>query len=72
VAAQLQLLHDYASTKPAPGPLPGPVGETGCCQTWMALTGVWATAQDYGYNILTLYRQMLEWALPRQRSTAGL
>jgi hypothetical protein len=72
VAAQLQLLHDYASTKPAPGPLPGPIGETGCCQTWMALTGVWATAQDYGYNILTLYRQMLEWAIPRQRSSAGL
>jgi hypothetical protein len=72
VAAQLQLLHDYATTKPAPGPLPGPIGETGCCPTWMALTGVWATAQDYGYNILTLYRQMLEWALPRQRSSAGL
>jgi hypothetical protein len=72
VAAQLQLLHDYASPQPAPGPLPGPIGEVGCCQTWMQLTGVWATASDYGYNILSVYRQMLEWALPRRRSAAGL
>ncbi len=72
VAAQLQLLHDYASTQPVPGPLTGQVGVSGCCQTWMALSGVWATAQDYGYNILNLYRQMLEWALPRRKASVGL
>jgi hypothetical protein len=72
VAAQLQLLHAFASTQPVPGPLTGLVQGTGCCQTWMALTGVWATAADYGYNILSVYRQMLEWALPRRQSAAGL
>ena len=72
VAAQLQLLHDYASAVPVPGPLPGFIGPTGCCPTWMSLTGVWATASDYGYAILTLYRQMLEWAIAGRSATAGL
>jgi hypothetical protein len=34
----------------------------GCCPTWLSLTGVWATATDYGFNVLTVYKQMLDWA----------
>jgi hypothetical protein len=72
VAAQLQLLHNYASAVAAPGPLGLTVGPTGCCPTWMALTGVWATASNYGYAILTLYKHIVEWVLPRRSSGAGL
>jgi hypothetical protein len=72
VAAHLQLLHDDASTQPVPGPLPAPVGVAGCCSTWLALDGIWATAGGYGYHILLLYRQMLEWVLQRRQSSAGL
>jgi hypothetical protein len=72
VAAQLQLLHNYASAQPMSGPLGLNVGPTGCCPTWMSLTGVWASASNYGYAILTLYKQIVEWALPRRRSGAGL
>lgn len=72
VAAQLQLLHNYASPQPLPGPLGLTVGPTGCCPTWMSLTGVWATASYYGFAILTLYRSMLEWVLPRLAGKAGL
>jgi hypothetical protein len=38
----------------------------------MALTGVWATASNYGYAILTLYKHIVEWVLPRRSSGAGL
>ncbi|HLY82904.1 MAG TPA: glucosaminidase domain-containing protein [Acidimicrobiales bacterium] len=72
VAAQLQLLHNYASPVAALGPLGLTVGPTGCCPTWMALTGVWATASNYGYAILTLYKHIVEWVLPRRLSGAGL
>ena len=72
VAAQLQLLHNYASAVPLPGPLGLAVGPTGCCPTWMSLTGVWATASFYGFAILTLYKAMVEWVLPRRSTSAGL
>jgi hypothetical protein len=72
VAAHLQLLHDDASPQPVPGPLPAPVGVAGCCSTWLALDGIWATAGGYGYHILLVYRQMLEWTLQRRQSSAGL
>jgi hypothetical protein len=72
VTAQLQLLHAYASRARIPTPLVGSVGVAGCCPTWLSLTGVWATASDYGYIILTVYRQMLDWALPQRLAAAGL
>jgi Mannosyl-glycoprotein endo-beta-N-acetylglucosaminidase len=72
VAAQLQLLHNYASSQPLPGPLPLTAGPTGCCPTWMSLTGVWATNPSYGFSILTLYKHIVEWVLPRRTVTAGL
>jgi hypothetical protein len=72
VAAQLQLLHEYASVQPVGGPLPAKAGPSGCCGTWMALTGVWATASNYGYAILKLYKLMVEWVIPRRSASAGL
>jgi hypothetical protein len=73
VLAQMQLLHAYATTsQPVAGPLPGPFRVAGCCATWMALTGVWATAPDYGIKILTLYRTIVEWALARRTAAAQL
>lgn len=72
VSAQLQLLDAYASTAAVPTPLVGPVGVGGCCQTWMSLAGTWATNPAYGVEILTMYKQMLDWALPRRLAAAGL
>jgi hypothetical protein len=72
VAAQLQLLHQYATRDPIPGPLPGLVSVAGCCQTWMALSGVWATGPGYGYHILSIYQKMLDWALARRATATGL
>jgi hypothetical protein len=72
VAAQLQLLHGYATTAPMAGPMAAPAWVTGCCPTWMDLTGIWATATDYGYRILKIYRDMVDWALARRSAAAGL
>jgi len=72
VAAQLQLLHAYASPKRIPTPLVGRVGVAGCCPTWLSLSGVWATATNYGYAILAIYKQMLDWAIPQRLAAAGL
>jgi hypothetical protein len=72
VAAQIQLLHAYASKTPIPTPLIGPVGVHGCCDTWMALTGVWATSSHYGFAVLGVYKSMVEWALPRRQAGTGL
>jgi Mannosyl-glycoprotein endo-beta-N-acetylglucosaminidase len=72
VSAQLQLLDAYASRTQVPTPLVGRVGVGGCCGTWLALSGTWATNPGYGVAILTVYRQMLEWALPRALAAARL
>jgi hypothetical protein len=72
VAAQLQLLHQYATREAIAGPLPGLVSVAGCCQTWMALSGVWATGPGYGYHILSIYQKMLDWALARRATATGL
>jgi Mannosyl-glycoprotein endo-beta-N-acetylglucosaminidase len=72
VAAQVQLLAAYASAKKIPTPLVGRVDVAGCCQTWLALSGVWATATDYGYIILNVYKEMLDWAIPQRLGAAGL
>jgi hypothetical protein len=72
VAAQEQLLQAYASAKKIPTPLVGRVSVAGCCQTWLSLSGVWATATNYGYAILTVYKQILDWAIPQRLAVAGL
>ncbi|HLH46264.1 MAG TPA: glucosaminidase domain-containing protein [Acidimicrobiales bacterium] len=72
VSAQLQLLDAYASRRPVPTPLVGHVGVGGCCTTWMALSGTWATNPAYGIEILGVYTRMLDWALPGRLAAAGL
>jgi hypothetical protein len=71
VLGQIQLLRIFAASSPGPAK-PGPVlpaltparqFETGCCSTVESLTGVWATDPTYGSQILTIYAQMLAYAL---------
>jgi hypothetical protein len=72
VTAQLELLDAYASRHKVPTPLVGPVGIGGCCSTWMALSGRWATNPAYGIEILGVYTRILDWAIPRRLDQAGL
>ncbi len=72
VSAQLELLEAYASPTPVATPLLGSVGVGGCCPTWMALAGKWASSTAYGISILTVYRQMLTWLIPQRLVAAGL
>lgn len=72
VSAQLELLEAYASPKPIPTPLIGSVGVGGCCPNWMALAGKWASSTVYGISIMTIYQQMLAWAIPQHLTAAGL
>ena len=72
VSAQMELLEAYASTKAVPTPLVGNVGIGGCCQTWMALAGKWASSINYGIEIMTIYHQMLTWVIPQRLISAGL
>jgi len=72
VTAQLQLLEAYASPRPVRTPLIGAVGVGGCCPTWMALGGTWASNEAYGVEILGVYTRILEWVIPRQLAAAGL
>jgi hypothetical protein len=71
VTAQLQLLEAYAKPN-TPTPLIGSVGVGGCCPNWMALAGKWATSTVYGISIMTVYQQMLAWAIPQKLTAAGL
>ena len=72
VGAQLELSEAYASPKPVPTPLIGPVGVGGCCTTWTSLAGTWASSPIYGIAILSVYDQMLSWAIPKRLAVAGL
>jgi hypothetical protein len=38
----------------------------------MALAGKWATSTVYGISIMTVYQQMLAWAIPQRLTAAGL
>jgi hypothetical protein len=72
--AQIQLLRAYADrsataaglARPPVGKPPERLGVRGCCPTWMALAGVWATATHYGVTILQLYNEMLRFAVARR------
>ncbi|MFZ4518077.1 MAG: glucosaminidase domain-containing protein [Microthrixaceae bacterium] len=76
--AQMQLLRTYADrnattsslARPLAGRPPEKVGVRGCCATWMALSGVWATGPGYGVKILGLYNDMLRFAVERRRTAA--
>jgi hypothetical protein len=72
--AQIQLLRTYADptatsatlARPPAGRAPEQVYVRGCCATWMALSGVWATGPGYGRKILTVYADMLAFAAARR------
>jgi hypothetical protein len=78
VRAQMQLLHAYAdktvSTKtlanPPVGSDPDSLSVRGCCQTWNALTGTWATDPNYGPKLMTVYLSMLEYTLVTRTQAA--
>jgi hypothetical protein len=72
VGAQMELLDAYASPHPVDTSLVGSVGVGGCCSTWTALAGTWASSLTYGISIMTVYDQMLKWAIPERLQQAGL
>lgn len=80
VRAQIQLLHTYADDNlttadlafPPAGKPPERSSVRGCCDTWMELSGVWATGPGYGVKILTIYNEMLAFAAQRQRDAQAL
>lgn len=75
VLAQQDLLSEYASTFVPDGAhatARARLGVAGCCQTWMGLAGVWATNPAYGFEILSVYNEMLNWALKSELARVGL
>ena len=75
VIAQERLLSQYAAPAGHHGSTGGPVpgqGVVGCCQTWMSLGGVWASNPNYGYDILSVYKEMLDWVIGQDLQTSGL
>ena len=72
VTAQMQLLDAYASPDQVPTNLIGDIGVGGCCPTWLALAGTWASSLQYGVSIMTVYQQMLAWVIPQRLIAAAL
>jgi len=75
VVGQIQLLRIFATTSAPPPGAPGPVlpsltvsqqHEAGCCPSVESLTGVWATDPTYGSQILSIYQQILDFALAQR------
>lgn len=77
--SQIQLLRIYADAsattarlaRPVAGRAPEQVGVRGCCATWMALAGVWATNRQYGISILKLYDDLLRFSVQRRDAAAA-
>ena len=72
VGAQEELLEAYATPGKVATPLIGSVGVGGCCRTWVALAGRWATSRTYGVAIMTVYKHILDWVISRRLVSAGL
>ena len=73
IVAQEALLSQYAGMPRAPSLSSIAAGGVqGCCSTWMALAGVWATNRAYGFEIMSVYKQMLDWALSGEEKATGL
>jgi hypothetical protein len=73
VVAQEELLSQYAGLPWDPSLSSIGAGGVGdCCSTWMSLAGVWATNRAYGFEILSVYKEMLDWALLGEEKTTGL
>ncbi|MGC8626755.1 MAG: glucosaminidase domain-containing protein [Acidimicrobiales bacterium] len=73
VLSQEELLVAYASPRPsARFSWVSNLGVEGCCSTWLGLSGIWASNLNYGYEILSVYKQMVGWVLRQQLQAAGL
>jgi hypothetical protein len=71
--AQEGLLSEYAGSPPAPALFSiGAGGVEACCTTWMSLASVWATNPAYGFEILSVYKEMLDSALAGEEQRTGL
>ena len=68
----MQLLDAYASPDQVPTNLIGDIGVGGCCPTWLALAGTWASSLQYGVSIMTVYQQMLAWVIPQRLMAAAI
>jgi hypothetical protein len=69
VRAQIQHLKSYAVAGAVfANPLVDRrlIGPAGCCRTWNALTGIYATNPVYGPLVLGIYERMLEWLVARR------
>lgn len=80
VRAQIQLLHAYADktvraktlANPPVGSDPDSLSVRGCCETWNALTGTWASDPNYGPKLMTVYLSMLQYTLVTRTQAANL
>lgn len=73
VLAQERLLQAYSTPVGVGANVSGMAGGVrGCCTTWLALSGTWATNPNYGYEILGIYKEMLDYAIPRTLLGDGL
>ena len=75
VLSQEELLEVYATPPHLTAAYGKPAtnfGIEGCCLTWMALSGIWASSPAYGYDILNIYNEMLTWALPPRTGEHGV
>ena len=72
VLAQEQLLRAYASGPSASSAWLSGLGVQGCCSTWLSLSGIWASNLSYGYEILSVYKQMVAWVLKERLQAEGL
>jgi hypothetical protein len=81
VRTQIQLLRTDAdptlTTADLPSPPPiaalAPEYQTtrGCCRTWNALTGVWASDPQYGRTVLEVYTEILAYTVAQQASSSS-
>jgi hypothetical protein len=73
VLAQEQLLRAYASPRlSASSAWLSGLGVQGCCRTWLSLSGIWASNLSYGYEILSVYKHMVDWVLKVRLQAEGL
>jgi hypothetical protein len=73
IVAQEALLSQYAGLQRAPALSSIAAGGVlGCCSTWMSLAGVWASNRAYGFEIMSVYKEMLDWALLGEEKATGL
>ncbi len=73
IVAQEALLSQYAGLPRSPALSSIAAGGVqGCCSTWMSLAGVWATNRAYGFEIMSVYKEMLDWALLGEEKATGL